>query len=229
MDTLLESITKILIAPAIKNKWFSDPVVPFRRYLGLYQEAFETGIVLGYAYRDDLLCLVKLFCQKGRESELAGFLQELAQVSLSELPDAKNFLDFGIYAEEKRCKSEICKQSDNGRGIFTLSEEKLDEMTNQFEIPVPVAYRNIQTTMSLAIGFGSSFPEITEQLWKNQYEHISQDDVDFMRATGLQIPANIILPSPTLAQRTAEVRTLLEEFVRRSRPELLNEFRISGC
>ena len=80
MQSLIAYIAYGLLTPEVKKGWFSaSQRVPFPKYLGLYQAAFETGVALGYTYRDTLASFAQLFSDAGREGEVLSAAQELAQ------------------------------------------------------------------------------------------------------------------------------------------------------
>ena len=106
MRSLIDEIAHSIIAPAAKRRFFSAPYLPFRRYLGCYEEAFEIGVVLGYAFRDRLTTFAKLFSEPGRELELITFMQELAQQRLAEVGEAKTFFQLAMFAEEARIRAD---------------------------------------------------------------------------------------------------------------------------
>jgi hypothetical protein len=102
MRSLVTHIAFRLIEPEVKKGWFSAPHVPFQRYLGLYQEGFEIGVVLGYAYRNSILRFAQLFSERGHERELIGFIQKLAQERLNATPNVTNFFELAMFAESSR-------------------------------------------------------------------------------------------------------------------------------
>ncbi|HZL50547.1 MAG TPA: hypothetical protein VFC37_06315 [Terracidiphilus sp.] len=221
MQTLLESLTYRVIGPAIKKKWFSEPIVPFRRYLGVYEEAFEMGVALGYAHRDKLPWLAQLFSDKGREQELVNALSELVQQRLSELPSANSLFTLGMFAEEDRIKADFRARSIPGTGAFSLSEDDIEGMVNKLDIPVAVAFGNLQTVMSVGIGLGGAFPNKAEEFWTYQYERpITEYRILKLRAAGLNLPATMP-KSISLTQYGEQIRLVVDAFISKNRPDLV--------
>jgi hypothetical protein len=232
------SLTYRVIGPAIKKKWLSKPVVPFRKYLGVYEEAFEMGVGIGYAHRNNLPWLTQLFAEKGREQELANALREMVQRHISGLIEANSLFDLGVFAEEARIKAEIRTRSFPETDIFSLSDDEIwelpkklskvgsvvDRMAEKLEIPVTTAFGNLQTVMSTGIGLGGAFPEKAEQFWAHQYEQpmteYEEYEVFKLRAAGLNLPETMP-KSLSLAQFAEQMRLVVDAFVSENWPDLV--------
>jgi len=238
MRTLLESLAYRVLGPVTKKKWLSGPVVPFPRYVAVYEAAFEMGIAIGYAYRDSLVWLAQLFADEGREQELVGALRGVVEQHLLEFPNATRMFDLGMSAEEARVRGEI-----RGRfptiDLFSTNmtddeiwempkkmakiESAVDREANKLEIPVAVAFRNLQTVMSLGIGLGGFFGDRAERFWSNQYEQLENDGrLVRLRAAGLDLPA-ARPESLSLAQYGEQMRSIVNEFISKNRPELVQQ------
>jgi len=218
--TLIDEFATSIIAPALKKRLFSTPYIPFPRYLGCYQVAFETGSVLGHAFRDKLATFVRLFCEPGREEELIIAMQELAQQKIARVGESKNFAAFAMFDEEKRI---MANWSESG-----ITETQREHEAGRLKITLGQAYKNICGAVSTGIGFGSAFPELTEQLWKAAYEReFTRDEWQEYRRIGVvsgeQIPKPLLLET-----RSEQLLSLVNLFVSTSRPELLSKFQVSG-
>jgi hypothetical protein len=218
--TLIDEFATSIIAPALKKRLFSAPYIPFRRYLGCYQVAFETGSVLGYAFRGKLATFVRLFCESGREETLIIAMQELAQQKRARVGDCQNFAAFAMFDEEKRI---MANWSESG-----ITETQREHEARRLKITLEQAYKNICGAVSTGIGFGSAFPELTEQLWKAAYEReFTRDEWQEYRRIGVvsgeQIPKPLLLET-----RSEQLLSLVNLFVSTSRPELLSNFQVSG-
>src|ERR1022692_3164825 len=145
MHSLIAYIAHGLIAPVATKGWFSKSHVPFRRYLGLYQEAFEIGVVLGYTYRNDIECFAQLFSEHGREKDLINFIQELAGKRQSDVPNATSFFELAMFAEEQRVRAQF------SHADGTLTEQQLDELEDKQKMPTETAFQNIQMAVSTGI------------------------------------------------------------------------------
>jgi hypothetical protein len=219
VSTLIDEFARSLIAPALKKRPFSPPYVPFRRYLGCYQMAFETGAVLGHAFRNRLPMLTKLSCHPGHEEELIAAMQELARQKMAEADDAKSFIGLAMFAEENRIKA-------NWRQSGT-TDKQIEYLSKRLKMTAEQAYKNLCGAVSTGIGFGSAFPELTEKLWKAAYERtFTRDEWENYRRFGVVSGDQIPEPFP-LAKRQEELHSLVELFVSTSRPELLSHFQVA--
>jgi hypothetical protein len=159
---LVDELARTILAPALKKRLFSEPYIPFRRYLGCYQMAFETGLVLGYMFRDRMPSFARLFSMPGHEAELIGAIQELARDKLTEAQDADSFIGLAMYAEENRIKANWQQSG--------ATEAQIEYTSKTLKMKPEQAYKNLWGAVSTGIGFGSAFPELTEKLWKDAYE-----------------------------------------------------------
>lgn len=220
MLSLLDCLTHNIIAPAVKKKWFSKPFLPFRRYLGLYQQAFEMGVGIGYAHRHNFLGIVSLLSHPGREEELANSLKATVQKHLSESPNAATLFDLGMNSEQDRCEASIRKQWFIQTGS-NLSHADVDKWADTFNVPLDNAHGNIGTVISLGIALGGAFPEKAKQLWVCEHERTYDEElIRLARTSGLNIPAK--MPDPVSIDEFSEkMRPLVDAYVAEYRPDIL--------
>lgn len=217
MRSLIDEITHSVVGPAARKSFLKAPYVPFQRYLGCYQEAFEIGAVLGYSFRDRITTFAKLFSEADRDQELIKFMSGLAQDRLKGVDGAKSFVDVAMFAEEARIKA-------NWRNSG-LTVEQIAHLEKHHEISFEQAFKNLYVAASTGIGFGRSFPELTERWWKEEHErHVTAEEWAKWRKAGLDIPNEPEEPV-TLTGRQKELLSQVEIFVSKARPELLSEFK----
>ena len=217
MRSLIDEVARSIVAPAAKKRLFIPPHLPFVSYLGCYEVAFETGVVLGYSFRDRLATFAELFSQPGREQELVTFLQELAAQHLTEVGEPKGFIDLALRHEESRIKA---KWRESG-----INEAQIDYLTKHHRMPLEQALKNAGVAVSTGIGLGSAFPEMTERLWKVVYESpMNRDEWQRWRKAGLDVGDEVPEPLP-LARRQEQLLLMVESFVSVTRPELLPQFK----
>jgi hypothetical protein len=216
--SLVDEFARTILTPALKKGLFSKPYIPFRRYLGCYQMAFETGVVLGHMFCERMPTFAKLFSLPGREEELTGAIQELARNKRSEAKDADSLIGLGMFAEENRIKT---RWQQSG-----VTKEQIQAFANALKMEPEQAYKNLCGALSTGIGFGSAFPEFTERLWKDAYEQpIPRDKWEDMKRLGV-VSGDEIPPPYSITKREEELRSLVELYVSTSRPELLSDFRL---
>jgi hypothetical protein len=215
--SLVDEFARTILTPALKKRLFSEPYISFRRYLGCYQMAFETGVVLGHMFRDRMPSFARLFSMPGREEEVIGAIQELARGKLTEAQDADSFIGLAMYAEENRIKA--------GWQRSGATEAQIEYTVKTLKMKPEQAYKNLCGAVSTGIGFGGVFPELKERLWRDAYEQeIPRDKWGHMRRIG--VVSGDEIPGPySLAKREEELQSLVELYASTSRPELLSDFK----
>jgi hypothetical protein len=216
--SLVDELARSILAPALKKRLLSEPYIPFQRYMGCYQIAFETGVVLGHMFRDRMPSFARLFSMQGREEELIGTMQQLARDKRTEARDTDSFIGLAMFSEENRIKANW--QQSGG------TEKQIEYMAKTLKMKPEQAYKNLWTALSTGIGFGSAFPALTEKLWAAAYEQdIPRDRWEKMRQFG--VVSGDEIPGPySIAKREQELQSVVELYVATSRPELLSDFTV---
>jgi len=196
--SLVDELARTILAPALKKRLFFGPYIPFQRYLGCYEIAFETGAVLGHRFRDTMPSFARLFSTPGREEELIGAMRELARDKLTEAHDTDSFIGLAMFSEENRIKTNWQQSG--------ATPKQIEYMAKTLKMKPDQAHKNLWTAVSTGIGFGSKFPELTEKLWAGAYEqHIPRDKWEHMRRVGVVNGAEI--PGPySIAKREQELQ-----------------------
>jgi hypothetical protein len=136
--------------PTVKKPFIGAPYITFQRYLGCYQIAFETGVILGYTFRERLLTFAKLFSEDGREGDSIAFMKSIAQRTLNGVKEPKDFLVLGMSTEKSRIETEYAN----------LTEEQISRR----KFPPKSVFKQLQLAMVTGIGFGSSFPWLASSI-----------------------------------------------------------------
>jgi hypothetical protein len=219
--TLIDEFVTSISAPALKKRLFAAPYIPFRRYLGCYQVAFETGAVLGYTFRDRLSTFAKLFCVPGREEELSMAMQALARQKIAKVGETENFLVLAMFAEEARITANWRESG--------ITDTQIDHLSQRLKMTLEQAFKNLSGAVSTGIGFGSAFPELTERLWRAAYEReLTPDEWREYQRIGVISGDDVPEPLP-LIKRQGQLLSLVELFVCKTLPELLPEFQVAGA
>lgn len=190
--------------------------------MGCYEIAFETGAVLGHAFRDRLTSLAKLFALPGREQELTTAMQELARRKLEKTGESVSYFgELAMFAEEERIRSNWRESG--------VAEAQMKQMLETFKLNAEQAFKNLFGAVSTGIGLGSAFPELTERLWSSAYERpFTKDEWQKYQRMGVVWSDDTPEPLP-LVKRQDQILSLVELFVSKSRPELLAEFKVAGA
>ncbi len=171
---------------------------------------YGTGAVLGRARRDRLETLAKMFSDPGRERESTNFLQDLAAERIEKYgSEPESFFDFFMTTEYEK----------SGVSWPPASLDAMKRVDNE-KIPPEQADDILKMFVLEGIGFGSKFPELTEQMWKATYETYDADTWMRARTHGLDIPEQFT-PLP-LEEREQVVLAQLAGYATEYFPELVD-------
>lgn len=209
-SSLFAYLAEKLLPPFAKKSIFGRPYVPFQGYLGCYELAYETGAVLGHAFRNDLPCVATLFCQPGREQDFIKFLRESGSEHISAVGASDSFQAFGVDHEEERLRSKW------------RSAGHSDAQIDQHKMEIEGAYKQIQFAISEGFALGAASPELVQHLWSSAYEqNIDPAEWDKLKAAGLQVSSEVPKPIP-IAEREKELIPLVLDFANKFRRDALN-------
>lgn len=211
--SLLDHLAHQIIRPTIRKGLFSGEHVFFGEYMLCSQFLYETGAVLGYSFRRRIKTFVKLFCEPGRESELASYLGETVRTSLQGFAhEPSDFFELHFIPEATRL-IQVMRRA----GLTRCSDwSDFPKIAKQKLRPANMI-SPLEGTATLGIGLGYSHPELTVKLLTEQIDPAIWNK---FRSHGLEIPASPP-PTKTLQQREAEARSLITPYVSTERPDLL--------
>jgi hypothetical protein len=224
----------ILVSQVVKKRLFGKPFVPLSNFCAVLSFLYESGAILGRARRNKVDTLEKVLVSSvdiheitrgyclyltklppQRETEQIEFLRRLARNRLDKFrndtgKEPDTFFEFILLRElEWRTK-----------GVPDSLKDYLREKPKaQNKISLQEAYYDIQGFGLEGIGFGSSFPELTERMYKSAYEGIDTDLWSEARAHGLAIPERPTIVS--FEEREETVLQMVAAYVAEYYPELL--------
>lgn len=201
------------VANLVETGFRGTPYLRVGRLLEVGLSIFETGMLLGRARHDKLRLLVKIFpVDEGKEDSVIKLMQKLARERLDGFgiePDS--FGDYFMVTELAKADLSPTSKPKNLKALF------------MGKVPMNEVEDNIMAWGVEGIGFGSSFPELTEKLlnnYYNAYKSIDSDEWSKLRDQGLVLserPQNI-----TLIEREQVVLRLVADFVEVHYPELID-------
>jgi hypothetical protein len=162
MHSLIAELARVIMEPASQKRLFGKPYLTCWRYLGCYEQAFESGVVLGHAFSARLPTLVQLFCDPGRERELSGALREAAKQHFTETGEPESFFDMAIWFEKSRAEDVWRKAG--------TAEADIERLIDRYKLSPGDAFPRLQMALSTGIGFGATYPNRTEEMWREAYE-----------------------------------------------------------
>ena len=219
---MLPYLAGFILAPFVSiglplGKW-----VPLGQCVAAAQLAYETGALLGYRFREQMPTFAKLFCEPGRETELATHLNESTRAEMSSC-DGESMTFFRLrwetdvaFTMEAMRRAGRTKVTDTGDFHLIASES----------IRAVDMSPGLQTVTVRGIGLGSGLPQITEKLWRNSYElPMGEEDVRALaqlRAHGLKLPQS--LPEPeSFEAAQARVVSWIIPYISHHCPEMLKD------
>jgi|CZKQ01.1.fsa_nt_gi hypothetical protein len=160
---------------------------------------YETGLVLGYTFKDCLATFAQLFCESGREAGLIAILQRQAEERLTSLGgNVSNVGELYSRPEAIRLLS-VLRQA----GLTQASDWSEMHMIAEQPLRVTDFFQTLQFAPAEGIGFGSRFPDIT------------------LRVLSLGIPGTTLKPKSIERHQRAAFK-LIRPYVRRVRPDLIS-------
>lgn len=225
----------LVVSQVVKKRLFGKPFIRLPDFCAVLSFVYVSGAVLGRARRDKLDILEKMLVSSVNIMELTGsdclyltrleagieqvkFLQKLAKKRLDKFgnevgkkPDT--FFEFILFREFVwRTRGSV---PDSLKGYLRKEQKPLGEN----KVSLIVAYPIIEGFGLEGIGFGSSFPELTEKMYRNAYEGIDTDLWSEARAYGLDIPERLTIVS--FDEREETVLQMVAAYASEYYPELL--------
>jgi len=219
--TLIGFLGMVPVMKATKTRLFGEPYIPFGAFLFVCSFLYENGAILGRARSDKLTILAKLFpADPGKEEIFINELQNVAQERLNEYKrefekEPSSFLDIFYLLELKKVGLSLADT--NLKTIRKATEEKYS---------LKQAEPYIKMFGLEGIGFGSSFPELTEKMYRKGHENINMDVWSEARAHGLAIPEKPTIIS--LEEQEEIVLQMVAAYTSEYYPELLDPLDLRG-
>lgn len=215
-------LSEIPLKQALKKQLFGGHYLRLWDYFATLSFQYESGAILGRAKRDKISTLVNMLVVPGADTKkFMKSMQDQANERLekfrSELGEEPNtFYDFIFYREFE--------------GVVGLSLNKVFEehtrgnkkVAKVFDrkVSLDIAWPVIQTYGAGGIGFGKSFPELTEKMYRNATENINMDEWSKAREYGLAIPEKPDIVS--LEEREKSLLQIVAAYASEYYPELID-------
>ena len=206
-EPLGEYLTMEAVGPLVEKRLLGGYQVrylPFLWTAGLW--VFLKGVVLGRALRDRIEVVARLLAEEGAEAKMVQGLGEVARKMVEEygsLPES--FFDFWL-------KTAAPKGHDYS-DLNTL--KRLYNRKERLGAMLPW----LSMWCWEGIGFGITYPDYVEQMWKANYETADRQRWQQARAAGVDLPEQ-----PETLPLDEMERIVLEEtreYARRYFPELV--------
>jgi hypothetical protein len=219
--TFIGSLSIPIVTKVAKTRPFGGPYIRFYDLCTVSSYLYTSGAILGRARRNKLSILAKLFSIPGTEKENMAGLQEEATKRLTKFKnevgnEPDTFNEFILFRE---------LESATGLGMedwfkaYAEGDTKIMKIADE-KVPLEKAEPSIKWFGLEGIGFGSSFPELTEKIYRNSYENIDMDVWAKHKAHGLAIPEKPDIV--TLKEQEKSILGIVAAYTSEYYPELLD-------
>jgi len=220
--TLMGFLGRVLADKVTKTRLFGEPYIRFSDLCTVISFLYESGAILAHARRNKLGVLEKMLVAYGvpkgtyieKLRDLAKYRLDMFRSEVGKEPNTFfEFIQvFQLRSEAGLSLNEAFKADIKGdkrivKAFHKKYSVKLFQLNNWWE-------------GNEGIGFGSSFPELTERMYRNAYEHIDTGLWSEARAHGLAIPEKPEIVS--LEEREATVLQIVAAYASEYYPELLD-------
>jgi len=234
----------ILLKSLVKKTFIGKRYIPLATCLLLLQVEYETGAILGRARRDKLDILKKMLSIPGLNfANVIKDSQEAEKKRLDEFKkehgdEPETFGDFiywplweratGLTLDNLFRPSDIETRERMRKRLSKIIQKKLG-----VKVPLEEAQPRISGFLLEGLGFGSTFPELTEKMCKNVYKYEKTDEElwRISRSLGFSTPEDLSrrvgLPTPggrppTLKEQEELVLRTVAVYISQYYPELLD-------
>jgi len=226
--TLAEHLGMTQIGSIVQKKFFGGYEIPLTRFLTIGLSLFLKGVVFGRARCNSLEVVAKMLV--GLESLAETFAQfgvpgqEAANREDWVYEYLRKVAADGMTHYQKCCQREPESFLDLWLTSFAPPEvdfrdvQRMKELAKR-KIRLGVALQQSDAWLLAGISFGATFPELTERMWKREYERHDPRAWASARQHGLDIPEKFTpLPLEEMEQQVlVEVASYVTEYF----PELV--------
>ena len=207
------------ITKVTETRLFGGRYLRLLNFLGLLSYLYESGAILGRAICNKLRILTKMLVVPG--AEIDKFIKISGDAAKERLDTFRNevgnepdtFNEFILL----RALERLTGPSPDLKALKKVFSQK---------VPLEKAWIDIQTFGVEGIAFGSSFPELTEKMYRNSYESPDVDKWSKARAYGLDIPEKPEIIS--LEEQEEVILQMVTAYASEYYPELLDPLDLRG-
>ena len=224
--SLTGSLVEIPLKQALKKQLFGGRYLRFWDYFTFLNFQYESGAILGRAKRDRIDTLMNILVVPGTDArEFAAMMQKQARERLEKFkkelgkaPDT--FYEFIFRRELDRVLAAVGLNLDKVFEEYMRGDKEVVKVFDR-KVSLKDAWPLIQAYGAEGIGFGGSFPELTETMYKNSSENINMDEwTEVRNKMGVDIPE--VPDMLSLEEKEKSVLGLAAVYVAEFWPELLD-------
>lgn len=225
--TLAEVLMMPVIQPLIKKPLLGKQRLPLAAFLSVGGFLFETGAMLGWAYRDNQLALERVITLPETPGQLVKFMRLKAKERVAEWESPDDSFYLFVYETELARRGHPIRMMASENEDWKKSKENIRRVSNWVKgqsFDLYKAWAELHYLFYEGIGYGFEFPEETKRRWKAIYEKL-EDPISWHEAYKYGV---VTTPEPppiqTWDERVSELKDVLKGYITEFKPELTTLF-----
>lgn len=208
-------LTAAVLQPRIQKGFIGGTYVAFADFASMSGYLFQSGAIIGAAFSNRVDLLAQVISEAGKESSAIEYIQKEAKNRLEGFEKAHGQLrSLTTFAFEEEWKTVGISSLD-----FTIADGKKIAKLSQQKVKVEEAGQVISMWGLIGIGFGTSFSELTESLYRSSNEPVDPERWAMMRKAGLGISEKQEVIS--FEEQTEIQLSMMAEYSKENLPDLV--------
>ena len=224
--TLAETLMISIIQPLIKKPLFGKQRLPLKAFLSVGGFLFETGAVLGWAYRDRQLAFVRVIALPETPDQRVRLMRLKAKERVAEWESLNDSFYLFVYETELARRGHPISMMASENEDWERSKENMRRVSNwvkEQSLDLHTAWTELHYIFYEGIGYGFEFPEETQRRWRAVYEKPKTPDDLISWHMAYQYGV-VTTPEPapiqTWDEHVSEVKDALREYITEFKPAL---------
>ena len=237
--SLMGFLGYVPVSNVAKKRLLGGSYIPFSNLCTVLCFMYESGAILGRARRDKLSILVKMLETPPTNHALLIKTLLMSQGGTIEIMrnEAKKRLDtfrsevgkepdtFFEFIQLRELERTIGLSLNDALKAYSEGDKRIMKALDE-KVPLKEVEPYIKSLGLEGIGFGNSFPQLTERMYRKAHESIDMDVWSKWRAHGLAIPEK---PTQmTLEEQEALILQMVAAYTSDYYPELLDPLDLRG-
>ena len=218
---------EIMLRQVLGAQFLKEKTIRLINYVDILLSQYENGAIIGRARCNKLGILAKMLVVD--EAKVNNFIKGMRDMAEKTLDRFRK----EVGREPESLTEIIHREIESTYGIsmtdYVLAMTKGNKREKKiFNRKVLIEKSSIGPQMSWleGLGFGSSFPELTEEMYRNDFENIDMDVWSKVRVAGLDIDEKPVVVS--LEDREEGLLKVLAGYTAEYYPELLDPLDLRG-
>ena len=210
-----------------KKRLFGGPYLHFADFVTVSGYLYQAGALIGRARLDKLMVLARMIAHPGNEEEVIDRARAAALRRRDEYVDVygEQPTSFPVFLLATEYARVGIANPLRGTGPITESFIKRVAKVAAVKMPLNGIESRIKDAMLEGLGFGSSLPELTEQMVTNANQAIDEEKWSEARQYGLDISETPVMVS--LAEQEQDVLSMVATYAQEYFPELVDPLGLS--